>query len=140
MIDARCFENMLSEYGYELWVGDAAEIRAAMVRKQKTDTRDALQILELLVMDRFPRIWIPSWAQRDVRQMLRHRHKLVGFRTSARNQLHALVIGQASNPFAKRSLARQLRDFLGLHSATRTAHQVQLARLRMARIAISLAA
>jgi len=30
------------------------EIRAAMVRKQKTDSRDALHILDLLPTDRFP--------------------------------------------------------------------------------------
>ncbi len=93
-VDAQWFEKMLSEHGHELWVGDAAEIRAAMVRKQKTDTRDALHILDLLLTDRFPRIWIPSPAQRDVRQMLRHRHKLVRFRTSVMNQLHALAMGQ----------------------------------------------
>jgi hypothetical protein len=42
------FEKMLGRYGPELWFGDAAELRAAMVRKQKTDTRDALHILDLL--------------------------------------------------------------------------------------------
>jgi hypothetical protein len=36
--------------------GDAAKIRASMVRKQKTDPRDDLNILDLLVTDRFPRI------------------------------------------------------------------------------------
>ena len=65
-----------------------------MVRKQKTDSRDALHILDLLLTNRFPRIWVPSPVERDVRQMLRHRHKLVGFRTSAMNQLHALAMGQ----------------------------------------------
>jgi transposase len=69
--DAQWFERMLREYGHELWVGDAAEIRAAMVRKQKTDARDAAHILELLLEDRFPRIWIPSPDDRDVRQLLR---------------------------------------------------------------------
>ena len=38
---ARWFERMLAEQGHELWVGDAAAIRAVMVRKQKTDSRDA---------------------------------------------------------------------------------------------------
>jgi transposase len=37
----RWFERLLAELGYELWVGDAARIRAAEVRKQKTDARDA---------------------------------------------------------------------------------------------------
>ena len=93
-INAQWFEGTLRRYQHELWIGDAAEIRAARVRKQKTDSRDALHILDLLLTDRFPRIWIPSPAERDVRQLVRHRHKLVRVRTSVMNQLHALAIGQ----------------------------------------------
>ena len=37
----RWFERLMAELGHELWIGDAAQIRAAMVRKQKTDARDA---------------------------------------------------------------------------------------------------
>jgi transposase len=77
---ASWFEAMLAKLGHELWVGDSAEIRAAMVRKQKTDVRDALHILDLMLANRFPRIWIPSPADRDVRQLLRHRHKMVCLR------------------------------------------------------------
>jgi transposase len=93
-INGQWFERMLRRYQHELWVGDAAEIRAARVRKQKTDSRDAQHILDLLLADRFPRIWVPSPMERDVRQLLRHRHKLVRFRTSTMNQLQALAIGQ----------------------------------------------
>ena len=92
--NAQWFERMLQEHSHELWIGDAAEIRAAMVRKQKTDPRDALHILDLLLTNRFPRIWVPSPVERDLRQMLRHRHKLVRFRTSVKNQLHALAMTQ----------------------------------------------
>jgi transposase len=91
---AQWFERMLTRLGHELWVGNAGEIRAAMVRKQKTDSRDALHILNLLLQGRFPRIWIPSPAERDLRQLLRHRHKMVCLRTSVRNQLQALAMGQ----------------------------------------------
>jgi transposase len=35
------FERLLTECGHELWVGDAAPVRAQVVRQQKTDTRDA---------------------------------------------------------------------------------------------------
>jgi transposase len=87
-------ECMLTELGHELWVGDAARIRAQVVRKQKTDSRDAVHILDLLLTNRFPRIWVPSPSERDVRQLLRHRFKLVCFRTSVKNQLHALAMGQ----------------------------------------------
>jgi len=91
---AQWFERMLAEQGHQLWVGDAAEIRAAMVRKQKSDSRDACHILDLLLRDKFPRIWIPSTEERDVRQLLRHRFKLVCLRTSLKNQLHAMAMGQ----------------------------------------------
>ena len=113
---AQWFERMLTRLGHELWVGDAAEIRAAMVRKQKTDSRDALHILDLLLANRFPRIWIPSPAERDLRQLLRHRHKMVCLRTSLRNQLHALAMGQGV--YRKRKLwtagGRTELDGLGL--------------------------
>jgi len=91
---ARWFERMLREQGHELWIGDAGAIRAARVRPQKTDARDARLLLALLVEDRFPKIWVSSPAERDVWQLLRHRDKLVRFRTSVRNQLHALAMGE----------------------------------------------
>ena len=88
------FERMLSELGHELWIGHASEIRAGVVRKQKTDARDAAHLLRLLAENRFPRIWIPSPGERDTRQLLRHRHKLVCFRVSVKNQLHGLAMSQ----------------------------------------------
>src|SRR5260370_21533206 len=90
---AQWFERMVGEFGHELWIGQASEIRAGVVRKQKTDARDALHLLHLLLEKRFPRIWIPSPAERDTRQLLRHRHKLVCFRVSVKNQLRALAMG-----------------------------------------------
>ena len=56
----RWFERLLAEQGHELWIGDAAQIRASVVRKQKTDARDAAHLLELLLSERFPRIWRPT--------------------------------------------------------------------------------
>jgi transposase len=91
---AQWFERMLAEQGHELWIGHASEIRAGVVRKQKTDARDAAHLLRLLAENRFPRIWIPSSAERDARQLLRHRYKLVCFRVSVKNQLHGLAMSQ----------------------------------------------
>ena len=88
------FERLLAELGHELWIGDAAQIRASAVRQQKTDERDAALILDLLLTKRFPRIWVASPAERDLRQLLWHRHKLVCMRTMVGNQLHALAMGQ----------------------------------------------
>lgn len=88
------FEKMLAELGHELWVGDAAEIRSSMVRKQKNDERDAEHLRRLLEEKRFPRIWMPTPAERDLRQLVLHRVKLVQMRTKVMNQLHALAMGQ----------------------------------------------
>ena len=88
------FERLLAELGHELWIGDSALIRASEVRKQKTDERDAALILDLLLSKRFPRIWVPTAAERDVRQLLWHRHKLVRLRTMLGNQLHFLAMSQ----------------------------------------------
>ena len=88
------FERMLRELGHELWIGDAGRMRAMVVRKQKTDTRDAAHALDLLVTNRFPRIWMPSVEERDLRQLVWHRQKLVGMRSAVKNQLHALAMGQ----------------------------------------------
>jgi len=88
------FERLLAELGHEAWIGDAGKIRACCERKQKTDRRDAQLLLDLLVQGRFPKIWVPSPAERDARQLLLHRHKLVRMRTQVKNQLQALALNQ----------------------------------------------
>ncbi len=91
---ARWFERLLAELKYELWVGDPAQIRAMRVRKQKTDRQDAEHLLKLLVEDRFPRVWLPSAENRDLRQLLWHRHRLVQMRTRVMNQLQAIAMNE----------------------------------------------
>ncbi len=54
---ARWFERLRNDMQFELWIGDAAEIRTTRVRKQKTDRQDAQLLLRLMVEDRLPRIW-----------------------------------------------------------------------------------
>jgi transposase len=88
------FEQMLEQMGHRFQMGDAAAIRASYVRRQKTDRRDAGHILRLLVEGRFPALWVPSAADRDVRQLVVHRHKRVQSRTRVKNQIHALALNQ----------------------------------------------
>ncbi len=91
---SRWFERLLAELGMELWLGDAAEIKSKRVRKQKTDREDARLLLRLLRENNFPRIWIPSPENRDLRQLLWHRHRLVQMRTRIMNQLQALAMNE----------------------------------------------
>lgn len=88
------FTDMLCDLGHEVWVGDAARIRAAQVRKQKTDRRDAAHILALMLKNDFPRIWTPSRRERDQRQLLIHRHKLVRMRAQIKTELQHLAMNQ----------------------------------------------
>jgi len=91
---ARWFERLLAELEHELWVGDPAQIRAKRVRKQKNDRRDAEHLMKLMLENNFPRIWVPTPENRDVRQLVLHRHRLVGMRTRVMNQLQAIAINE----------------------------------------------
>jgi transposase len=91
---ARWFERLLAELQLELWIGDAAEISTKRVRKQKTDRQDAQLILRLMMKDDFPQIWVPSWENRDLRQLLWHRHRMVQARTRIMNQLQAVALNE----------------------------------------------
>ena len=91
---ARWFERLLGELQFEVWIGDAAQIRSKRVRQQKTDRRDAGHILKLLLEGRFPRLWRPDGEARDVRQLLIHRHRLVQIRTRVKNGLQHLAMNR----------------------------------------------
>jgi transposase len=91
---ARWFERLLAELNFELWIGDATEIARKRERKQKTDRQDAQHILRLLLKDDFPKIWVASWENRDLRQLLWHRHRMVQARTRIMNQLQAVALNE----------------------------------------------
>jgi len=88
------FESLLSRCQHELWIGDAAAIARQEGRKQKHDRRAAALILKLMVENRFPRIWVPTVAERDLRQLLIHRQHLVRMRTRVKNQLQHIALNQ----------------------------------------------
>src|ERR1700726_3407753 len=91
---SRWFERLLAELGFELWIGDPAEIKTRRVKKQKTDRKDAQLLLRLMREDNFPKIWVPSSENRDLRQLLWHRHRLVQMRTRIMNQLQAIAMNE----------------------------------------------
>ena len=91
---ARWFERLLAELGFEVGIGDPAEIKTQRVKKQKTDRKDAPLLLRLLRENNFPKIWVASPEKRDLRQLLGHRHRLVPMRTRIMNQLQASAMNQ----------------------------------------------
>ena len=92
--NSQWFVEMVEDLGHAIWIGDAAQIRASYVRKQKTDKRDAAHILKLVAEGRFPRLWSPDREQRDLRQLVLHRHKLVEIRSRVKNELQHLSMNK----------------------------------------------
>jgi transposase len=88
------FESLLARNQHQLWIGDAAAIARQEGRKQKHDRRAAALILKLMLEDRFPRIWVPTVEERDLRQLLMHRQHLVRMRTRVKNQLQHIALNQ----------------------------------------------
>jgi transposase len=88
------FESLLARCRHELWIGDAAAIARQEGRKQKHDRRSASLILKLMLENRFPRIWVPTVGERDLRQLLIHRQHLVGMRSRVKNQLQHIALNQ----------------------------------------------
>jgi len=88
------FVELVTGLGHKVLVGDAAKIRASDSRQQKHDKRDARLLVQLLAEDRFPEIWVPSREQKDLRQLLIHRYKLVRIRAQVKNGLQHLAMNQ----------------------------------------------
>jgi transposase len=112
--NSQWFIDLLQQLGHEVWVGDAAQIRASYVRKQKTDRRDAAHLLKLLLEGRFPRLWRPDATQRDLRQLLIHRHRLVQIRTRVKNGLQHLAMNRGMQKKSKLWSEAGQRAFLEL--------------------------
>src|SRR5437868_13925241 len=124
---ARWFERLLAELQIELWIGDAAEIRRKRVRKQKTDRQDAQLILKLMLKDDFPQIWVASWENRDLRQLLWHRHRMVQARTRIMNQLQAVALNEGlrcKKKLWREAGRRQLESFRLAPWASRRRHDL----------------
>jgi Transposase len=87
-------DQNMQKLGHTPLVGEAAKIRAMVVRKTKTDRRDARHWLDLLEHDRFPSVWIPDPDRRDLRALVAHRVRLVRMRTMVKNGRPAIALNQ----------------------------------------------
>src|SRR5215831_17727151 len=124
------FHALMGQLGHTLLVGDAAKIRAMLVRKTKTDRRDALHLLDLLKHDRLPTIWVPDPTTRDLRALLAHRMRLVRIRTTVKNGLHAIALNHCLVRGSKLLRQAGVADLQALalppHTAQRRDHSLQL--------------
>lgn len=127
---AMWFHALMHRLGHTVVVGDAAKIRASVVRKTKTDRRDARHILTLLAESRFPAIWVPDPTTRDLRALIAHRMRLVRLRTMIRNGIHAIALNYrlalGSSLFTRRGLAALRGLPLPRHTAQRRDESLEL--------------
>ena len=81
----------------------------------------------MLLKDDFPQIWVPSWENRDLRQLLWHRHRMVQAGTRILNQLQAVALNEGVG--CKKRLGRekgreQLESFRLAPWASRRRHDL----------------
>src|SRR3981189_3631895 len=108
---SRWFERLLAELGFELWIGHPAEIKAKRVKKQKYDPEGARVLARLMLENNFPPTCVPRPEDRDLRQLLWHRHRLVQMRTRIMNQLQALAMNEGYR-WKKKLFSQQGRALL----------------------------
>ncbi len=66
-------------------------VKAFEYRRVKNDERDARDLADLLRLGRLPEAWIAPPATRELRELVRHRAKLVGLRSHCKAGVHAVL-------------------------------------------------
>lgn len=86
--------DALAELGACVHLAHPLGVKAFSYRRVKNDVRDACDLADLLRMGRLPEAWIAPPATRELRELVRHRAKLVQLRSGLRSQVHAVLAGQ----------------------------------------------
>lgn len=85
--------DILAELGAAVHLAHPLGVKAFSYRRVKNDGRDAADLADLLRMGRLPEAWIAPPATRELRELVRHRAKLVALRSNLKNQVHAVLAG-----------------------------------------------
>jgi transposase len=83
--------DTLAGVGAAVHLAHPLGVKAFEYRRVKNDERDAADLADLLRMGRLPEAWIAPPATRALRELVRHRAKLVALRTSVKCQVHAVI-------------------------------------------------
>jgi transposase len=92
--------DVLQAAGAEVHLAHPLGVKAFSYRRVKDDERDCADLADLLRMGRLPEAWIAPEPVRALREVTRFRHKLVGQRTSCKDQVHA-VLAKAGIPVTR---------------------------------------
>ena len=85
--------DTLAEWGAKVHLAHPLGVKGFAYRRVKKDERDAADLADLLRMGRLPEAWIAPPATRELRELVRHRAKMVGLRSNLKCQVHAVLAG-----------------------------------------------
>jgi transposase len=117
--------DALREQGARVHLAHPLGVKAFEYRRVKNDERDAADLADLLRMGRLPEAWIAPPATRELRELVRHRAKLVGLRSHCKAEVHAVL--------AKCGVQVQVSDLFGVEG-TALLDRLELAAPYAARI------
>jgi len=98
--------DVLAAQGARVHLAHPLGVKGFTYRRVKNDVRDAADLADLLRMGRLPEAWIAPPAVRELRELVRHRAKLVALRTGLKAQVHAVL--------AKQGVAVRVSDLFGV--------------------------
>jgi transposase len=98
--------DVLQAEGAEVHLAHPLGVKGFAYRRVKNDVRDAADLADLLRMGRLPEAWIAPPDVRELRELVRHRHKLVRKAASVKAQVHAVL--------GKNGIAVTVSDLFGV--------------------------
>src|SRR5919107_4038429 len=98
--------DVLHDAGAEVHLAHPLGVKGFAYRRVKNDVRDAADLADLLRMGRLPEGWIAPPAVRELRELVRHRAKLVAWRSGLKASVHAVL--------AKQGLHLAVSDLFGV--------------------------
>jgi len=117
--------DALAELGAGVHLAHPLGVKAFAYRRVKNDVRDAADLADLLRMGRLPEAWIAPPATRELRELVRHRAKLVALRSGCKCEVHAVL--------AKCGIAVPMGDLFG-DDGTRLLEQLRAPSPYLARV------
>jgi transposase len=90
--------DVLQDAGAEVHLAHPLGVKGFAYRRVKNDVRDAADLADLLRMNRLPEGWIAPPAVRELREMVRHRAKLVAWRSGLKASVHGVLAKQGLHP------------------------------------------
>ena len=88
--------DALQEAGVSVHLAHPLGVKAFEYRRVKNDFRDAADLADLLRMGRLPEAWIAPPATRELRELVRHRAKLIALRSHCKAEVHAVLANAGS--------------------------------------------